>query len=141
MTPERQNIVIAEACGVEPELVSWLAQKGDCSCYSAERKWEVEEWLAKLPAGSWAADYKPAPLYRYPDYATNLNAIAGAEKILTQEQRFDFFYALNEAVGLVDPASPAWIKETAVVALVQATAAQRSEAFLKTLGLWEAACE
>lgn len=141
MTPERQNAVIASACGVEPELVLWLAQKGDCSCYSADRKLEVEEWLAKLPAGSWAADYKPAPLYRYPAYTTDLNAIAGAEKTLNQEQRFDFFYALNNIVGLVDPSSAAWIKETSVVALVQSTAAQRAEAFLKTLGLWESACE
>ena len=51
-----------------------------------------------------------------PQYTTDLNAMHEAEKVLTDHQWDDYICQLGHAMG--------------------ATAAQRAEAFLKTLKLW-----
>jgi hypothetical protein len=56
-----------------------------------------------------------------PDYPNDLNAMHEAEKVLTYEQFDDYYIEL--AKRMVRP--------------FQATAAQRAEAFLRTLNLWE----
>ena len=125
MTDEQINAAIAKACGVSPELVEWWAYKEDDSggsiCFQAEYKDQVEKWLLALPKGSWAKDYKPKPYYRYPDYCTDLNAMHEAEKVLTYEQLDEYYIIL--AKMMVRP--------------FHATARQRAEAFLRTLGKWE----
>ena len=63
------------------------------------------------------------------DYLNDLNAMHEAEKVLTRGQRVRF---INELCGLV---SVNW-RPTSHFDSVHATAAQRAEAFLKTLGLW-----
>ena len=122
MTPEKQRIAIAEACGWK-----W---------YVAER---VGERFLRPP------DYQP-PFHTIrlangsepqsdedlhcPDYLNDLNAMHEAEKTLKFEQIV--FYA-NELLSLTKTYAP----EEHLYALCHATAAQRAEAFLKTLGLWE----
>lgn len=59
-----------------------------------------------------------------PDYLNDLNAMHEAEKILTKQQWEDYGDYLER---MIDPVK-GWL---------HATAAQRAEAFLKTLGLWE----
>lgn len=61
-----------------------------------------------------------------PDYCNDLNAMHEAEKVLTEHQN-DSIYPRN--LG-------AWRNPTKAI---YAPAAQRSEAFLRTLGLWEEA--
>ena len=68
-----------------------------------------------------------------PDYLNDLNAMHEAEKVLTVAQRIA--YANQIAVvlsgGSVGRAIPNWWF------IHEATASQRAEAFLRTLGLWE----
>jgi hypothetical protein len=59
-----------------------------------------------------------------PDYCSDLNAMHEAEKVLTDDQR-EVFYPRN--LG-------AWQRPFNVI---YATARQRAEAFLRTVGKWE----
>jgi hypothetical protein len=63
-----------------------------------------------------------------PDYLNDLNAMAEAEKTLTDVELEDFAFQL----GYDDDVFPA----KNIRLLLRATAAQRAEAFLKTLGKW-----
>jgi nanoRNase/pAp phosphatase (c-di-AMP/oligoRNAs hydrolase) len=65
-------------------------------------------------------------VYLLPDYLNDLNAMHEAEKVLTREQLDTYLYELHELIGHNH------IERYAVTA----TAAQRAEAFLKTLNLW-----
>jgi hypothetical protein len=67
-----------------------------------------------------------------PDYCDDLNAMHEAEKMLT-EKGVNMWW---EYVGFINRCNPTpFGSETAV----HATANQRAEAFLKTLGKWEGA--
>lgn len=117
MTPEQQNIAIAKACGWELKY---------CKYHNCET------WHS--PTGV-CADGNAATVL--PRYTEDLNACAEMEEVLTNEQRFDYVYALNEALGLVPLDSPASFREVVLFAFANATAPQRAEAFLRTLGLFE----
>ena len=67
------------------------------------------------------ADDTPVEL---PDFCNDLNAMHDAEKVLVREQRFAYWHELNNIV-------------MGTVHVAFATAAQRAEAFLKTLNLWK----
>jgi len=62
-----------------------------------------------------------------PDYCNCLNAIHEAEKILNQEQKERYFLDLMCQYGK-------WPKS---LEAIQATAHQRAEAFLRTIGKWK----
>jgi len=62
--------------------------------------------------------------HQLPDYLSDLNAMHEAEKILNTNQAADYCELLRPII------CGCW-------RLVHATAAQRAEAFLRTLGLWE----
>ena len=70
-----------------------------------------------------------------PDYLTDLNAMHHAEKVLTEEQINEYGAHLKgrdgETVSLYSPEH----REIAKVAM--ASAAQRAESFLKTIGKWK----
>jgi hypothetical protein len=70
------------------------------------------------------------------DYFNDLNAALEIQAKLTNDQRFDFVYALNDVLGLVPLNSPASYKEVVLFAFANATAADRAEAFGKALNLW-----
>ena len=76
----------------------------------------------------WGSLYKtPRGILRdCPDYPTDLNAMHEAEKVLTLPERRKYRKTL---LGHCEPASIA----------IHATAAQRAEAFLLTIGKWEGA--
>ena len=61
-----------------------------------------------------------------PDYCNDLNAMHEAEKVLTDDEAYAYSRALQEITRSVIIGS----------AVISATAAQRAEAFLKTLNLW-----
>ena len=81
-----------------------------------------------------ASDWKPNPFERDmsgqvfpqspPDYLNDLNAMHEAEKVLTWKNQGDYAVALGRSY---DGSFPH----------VTATAAQRAEAFLRTIGKWE----
>jgi hypothetical protein len=64
-----------------------------------------------------------------PDYCTDLNAMHEAEKVLTDEQCVFIRLHLRERLENHPASRYVW----------NATARQRAEAFLKTLGKWEEA--
>jgi len=126
MTPEKQRIKIAEACG-------WILNP-EC------------DFLGKAFPQCWTHDDYNMVFHDYelPDYLEDLNAMHKAEKVLTESQQSEFADRLNslhEVADLTypDPDKQGFRKDLFSEAfhLIHATAAQRAEAFLKTLNLWE----
>ena len=111
MSPEKQRIAIAMACGWT-DIRRQRLYAGDQDLYGTKLK-GAEKHRNRLP-----------------DYLTDLNAMHEAEKVLTEK-------GVNEwwsYVAFINRHNPRpFGTETAV----HATAAQRSEAFLRTLGFWE----
>lgn len=101
MTDDELNKSLAGLLGVQPELVDWMAYKDDGAtgscCMSGRTEREVQDWLDKLPAGSWAKDYKPKPLYRWPDYCRELNTCAAVEGRLPPTKLYDYDLHLRMA--------------------------------------------
>lgn len=113
MSPESQRIAIAEACGFE---VTRIEYDGDGKIY---RVWAT-------PPDSWAGkDVRPW----LPDFLNDLNAMHEAVKSLPQNITPRYFACLcNVVSGALSLYG--YSKAT------EATAAQRAEAFLKTLDKW-----
>ena len=109
MTPEKQRIAIAEACG-------WKLVE-DNPDY--EPYWED-------PKGNMIA--KVGSQNRLPDYLNDLNAMHVAEKTLNQNLAAEYARMLT---------STAWQSEQPTFAPMTATAAQRAESFLRTINQWE----
>lgn len=130
LTQEQKRIKIGEVCGVKPELVCWTAYKDDgdggSCCMSADTKQEVENWLARLPEGSWAKDYQPKALYRYPDYFHDLNACHEMENHLG-DRAVEYREKLSDFLG--DYVRLGWA--------IHAKPELRAEAFGLTLNLWK----
>ena len=100
MTPEKQRIKIAEACGWK-DVTDWKAA-------GINGQHPTEPWTEVIP-----------------DYLNDLNAMHEAEKILTAQQRRSYVrYIFNLPVSECESNT-------------FATAAQRAEAFLRTIGKWE----
>ena len=112
MTPKKQTVAIATACG-------WT----DCHFPLASNVSLpfTERVLCGIPPHS--TIHKPLP-----DYLSDLNACHEMEQVLTHDQRIDYM----EWLGLCS--DDHWYK---VWAYVHATAAERCTAFIRTLGLWE----
>lgn len=141
MTPERQRIAIAEACGwkwirvIGPECGDgrWQATqdypvgRGALSPNSPRLRVDYEV-VASLPA-----DAKDPDVRNLPDYLRDLNAMHEAEEVLTQEQKNNYVRILWRIArqGVTTDGPDGWFLQVA------ATAAQRAEAFLRTLNLWE----
>lgn len=68
-----------------------------------------------------------------PDYLNDLNAMHEAEKVLTEVEKA-IYEAMLYQVCRVDPMT---IFAGDTFKFLSATAPQRAEAFLRTLGLWE----
>jgi hypothetical protein len=109
MDTHKQQIAIAVACG-------WHKHDcGDCLC------WKLGTELMGITCS----------VYDLPDYLNDLNSMHKAEKMLTLEQHSYYRENLAMVVGFTD------ISPTGGRAYVSATAIQRAEAFLRTLGIWE----
>ena len=86
-------------------------------------------WESETTGPSWC-EYET----KMPDYCNDLNAMHEAEKMLTHEQQVQFSVELWKLTTSHVPSSrAAWIDFT----IAHATAAQRAEAFLRTIGKWE----
>ena len=110
MNKEQQRIKIAEACG-------WREiQNGDA--------WgtPIGIPLTMPKKDNWR---NMDGFFEIPDYLNDLNAMHEAEKIFADD---DLFRGYEAQLDKVVPMSERWIF---------ATSAQRAEAFLRTLNLWE----
>ena len=107
MNTEQQRIAIAEACG-------WQFIPEYC-----HGKDQPPEFTTVTPDGRHLCGY-------YPDYLNDLNAMHEAEKTLDYNQMNRY---QNIELSRFVHTGTTWI--------CSATAAQRAEAFLKTLNLWK----
>lgn len=71
---------------------------------------------------------------RVPDYLNDLNAIREVEEVLTYEQRDDYAHELFDIAHAFDDCGSF---ESMVWFTTHATAAEKAEALLKALNLWE----
>ena len=114
MKPEQQRIAIAIASGWrfdksrERQKAGYLVLPGDGL--------NVTVWRD----GTFGSER------HLPDYLNDLNAMHAAEARLSDEQWEAYLFELNELIG----------HNHRVQFAVSATAGQRAEAFLRTLGLW-----
>lgn len=109
MTPEQQRIAIAEACGWTDCRLAIKGAGGGTRTATAHGKPPKRNYEAACP-----------------NYAGCLNAIHEAEKALADldlYRRFLYLVVLNDPTNKSN--EPAW-----------ATASQRTEAFLRTIGKW-----
>jgi hypothetical protein len=120
MTPEQQRIAIAQSCGWKGISQSHLIG------YAPWRPKTYSDRVNTCPVD----ELECIPLDPLPNYLNDLNAMNEAEKALTDAQFEDYFDELESQVPFARPQH----KRRHVCA---ATATQRAEAFLKTLGLWE----
>ena len=120
MKPDEQRIAIAEACG-------WT----DChkSLASNQEQEPHERCLIGNPP-------KGIVHRRLPDYLNDLNAMHEAEQVLTPKHQPDKGESQwGEYLGWLGFCVEYNTRE--VYECVTATAAQRAQAFLRTLGLWK----
>jgi hypothetical protein len=136
MNPEQRRIAIAEACG-------WVFEKkARHNMNSNIPAWHLTSPKGVLRCGKevwFDTSYGKESVYRpfegelveyldesgVPDYLNDLNAMHDADKMLTNEQWWLLVGFLAEICG------------GGVALCISANAAQRAEAFLKTLNLWK----
>ncbi len=118
MKPEKQRIAIAEACG-----------------YTATpNQGSMGGFIGRNPNGQSGYDaighnYADAITRICPDYLADLNAMHEAEKVLCDSPKRKHTYL--QWLGCEDDYT------STVFLCVTATATQRAEAFLRTIGKWE----
>lgn len=109
ISPEAQRKAIAEACGAyKTDVIIWRE-----TYYGPKHDGTRHSYLSELP-----------------DYLSDLNAMNEAEKVLTITQREDYVTYLSSIYNRDSRSTIWWV-------CVHATAAQRAEAFLRTLNLWD----
>lgn len=114
------RIKIAEACGWYQSSVYRLGENGKRIYY----------WRRVEHRGS--SDPRKRERLYLPNYPNDLNAMAEAEARLTEKERLRYLVKLVSVVGRGRDSNIAGNINAAVFA----TAAQRAEAFLRTLGKW-----
>lgn len=115
MDANKQRVAIAEACG-------WTVIGGVLCDPKPETRF-----------GEPTGDVDMNPVGPVPDYLNDLNAMHEAEAALDYRQDMKYPQELIEVLrrsGVLYPDD--------IVELISATAAQRAEAFLRTLNKWEA---
>jgi len=122
MTPEKQRIAIAEACGAH-----YLIYEGGEGWLTTE---DYEHAEQKLSAKDFTGDRSKVTVSDIiPDYLNDLNAIQKAVKKLPLTQRDTFIRYLSQVTQRSRMATVCWTNATA-------KADQLSEAFLRTIGKW-----
>ena len=118
MTPEAQRIAIAKACGWQHCTVNHHS---------------TGMFLKGTLIGTSPDSERTQTV---PDYLNDLNAMHEAWMTLDRKQRVAFSRELRQVVVLHGGVASCFNED--IVALCEnATAAQRAEAFLRTMGLWE----
>ena len=129
MRPQQQRIAIAEACGWE--FVKW--GKGSLKIFHPASR--LDQVLPIRLNGRTIDQAKTDYISALPDYLNDLDAMHEAEEVLTgyPSKEWDNYIMDLHAVTQSTPSG----KLSEIACITHATAAQRAEAFLRTLGLWE----
>jgi hypothetical protein len=136
MTNEQINDAIAEVDGWKlratmAELCGWRLQ-GSPEHQKATDGWQFGHTFAIDPSG------KLVSRNAIPNYCTDLNAMHEAEETLTEEQwDFMFGYLVSIRWRNASEDERRGLGSQKQLSPARATARQRAEAFLKTLGKWE----
>jgi hypothetical protein len=109
MNKEKQRIAIAEAIG-------WTVINDTLCHVTPDRNGEPEI----------------EPIARLPDYLSDLNSMHEAEKMMTKDQWL--WYTVNLLLAAKDGS---FVIDINMKTVAHASAAQRAEAFLRTIGKWE----
>ena len=112
MKPEKQRVAIVEACGWKPETY----------------------WAQPIEPGDIPVTTIP------PNYPFDLNAMREVSDTLNDDQQWQFIQHLNNITRNTDHNDPDdWFVRSTdwTWRMVNASAAQRAEAFLRTIGKWE----
>lgn len=124
MKAEAQRVAIAEACGWK--WFKWGESPGETNRFLALPRTDNGSFLP-CPRPSHGG---PVNISDLPDYPTDLNAIAEAERTLLKGICAEQHYATMLYRVMNEPARYCEI-------VYRATAAQRTEALVRFLGLWE----
>lgn len=127
MTPEAQRIAIAEACGIK------CAGCGNTGTRTKFGKAEYARIRASNPVWSKWPEIEPDIECHHnelPDYLNSLDAMHDVEKMLTEEQAEAYFCHLRHTFKQREG-------EGIETYYIHATATQRAEAFLHTIGKWK----
>lgn len=113
MSPESQRIAIAEYCG-----------------------YKLHERGITAPSGTFSPRYAMPVISLLPDYLNDLNEIHKAEKILNRSQWGDYCFWLTETIDISQPVPHASQTAEERFLTLHATASQKAEALLRTIGRW-----
>lgn len=120
MNEDEQRIALAEFCGFE-------FHGADC-----DGKKETKRFRRKQNFGQWVTcDFE-----QLPDFLNDLNATAEAEEVLMKQPDYQL---CNKYSGLVDDivCRDTPCDDAIGIEFLHATARQRAEALLKTIGKWK----
>jgi hypothetical protein len=132
MNETEQRIAIAEACGwkqivTTEEVMHWPG---------GMLPTEVTRWSRHVIelAGKKVAACVHEEEEELPDYLHDLNAMHEAEKVLTEPQRLAYMRILIQPESIDDAFH---VTNGMAWDMTHASAAQRAEAFLRTIGKWK----
>lgn len=111
MTDQEINIAIAEACGWHHIIKD--DEWGPDRALKPDQKFEMGCAFTNIP-----------------DYCNDLNSMHEAEKVLTADQKY-------ANLRFIAPDWKDWTDGKAYLKITYATARERAEAFLRTLGKWK----
>ena len=118
MSPEKQRIAIAKACG-------WSYQNK----HPRFGKQSVKSWYFMNTEITVSSSSK------LPDYLNDLNAMHKAEKVLTYNQVFGYAQLVESFTQTTIGVGGTPLGRS--FQSITSTASQRAEAFLRTIGKWE----
>jgi hypothetical protein len=115
MNQEKQRIAIAEACGIVGPF---------------DNRW-IKEYEEEGGDAYGFTGFEKGELVFIPDYLNDLNAMHQAEMVLSRGEHYNQTGGFGLYVQNLD------LVRCGRKHLIEATAAQRAEAFLITIGKWE----
>jgi hypothetical protein len=136
MTPEAQRIAIAETCGYEWWVFRDARTEPFYQIIISSQNWMERQGGKRCQRPSGKLD-----LSGLPDYLNDLNAMHEAEGVLDSDAgRFNQWCKYWEILETIT-GSRTFDKDIAddCKGMIHATAAQRAEAFLRTIGEWSTA--
>ena len=126
MTHEQMRIAVAEACGLD--VIHEAAGPED-----RPDAWKTGYFTPKAASDRRKRWPSSAYVMQVPNYPADLNACAEIVAALDPSEKFRMTCEMLDILGIRDDQTP---EPSEVFDLMNATALQRCEAFLKTKGLW-----
>ena len=118
MNHDKQRIAIAEACG-------WKVKRRDITGYNV---WE--------PDAEFPAQLTNNIENKLPNYLADLNAMHEAEATMNLTDKYQYGKAICKIMNIDTDGG---LDVVDIYYAIHASAAQRAEAFLRTIGKWEGA--